>query len=146
MLNTDWIGWFVVFHNIKSLDLLCFVHSEHSEHHQRPKDDDSSDGVPGDGDGDGDHDDGGDGDGDGVPGDEGGASKCVPHQHLESSLPSSKENPTLDEEGRSKETPGSCSSMHCHGIQRVVNLEEFFIQKKSSKVTLKDNIILEKKT
>ena len=100
---TNGIGWFVVFHNIKSLDLLCFVHSENPKNHECAKDDYCSYCVP---------------DDDGTTG------KCVPHEHLERRLSSPEKDPSLDEEGRSKETPRSGTRVNSHCIQWIVNLEQ----------------------
>ena len=120
---TNGISWLVVFHNVKSLDLLCFVHPEHSKNHERSKDDDCSYGVPG---------------------NEGTASKSVPHEHPERSLSSSEKDSTLYKEGCRKEAPTSSSSVNRHCIQRVVDLEKLI--RNSFKVTLNDSISLEKKT
>ena len=120
---TNGISWLVVFHNVKSLDLLCFVHPEHSKNHERPKDDHCSYGVPG---------------------NEGTASKSVPHQHPERSLSSSEKDSTLDEEGSGNEAPTSSSRVNRHCIQGVVDLEKLI--RNSFKVTLNDSISLEKKT
>ena len=115
-----------MFHNVKSLDLLCFVHSEHPKNHERAKDDHS---------------------GYCIPGDDGTASKCVPHQHLQRRLSSPEKDPTLDEEGCSKKAPTSGTRVNRHCIQWIVNLEKLErVERNSSKVTLNDSIILEKKT